>query len=98
MIKEVQSAIDSYEQGDCAKGSTYTDLLYMIPAHGVQAVMDSLPESWRREFEAWLVSNYDNEIPVEEFLVFGLSQEEENMKDVPIPLVRAWLRSDSRRK
>jgi hypothetical protein len=95
MMEEIRSIVDALEAGDSARGTVYTDLLYMTPAYGVQPIMDALPYTWRREFTAWLIENYDNESPVEDYLAFGLSADEEAVKDLPIPLVRNWLRSRS---
>ncbi|MEZ4364026.1 MAG: hypothetical protein R3B48_27885 [Kofleriaceae bacterium] len=90
--------MELYEQGLCAKGSAYTDLLYLIPTYGVQAIFDSLPRKWHEDFRWWLVRNYDNDCPPEDFAAYGLTEEEEKIKGDPILLVRAWLRGNASSK
>jgi hypothetical protein len=69
------------------------DFLYLTPIIGVEAVLDRLPDEWRRGFTAWLMENFDNDIPVEEYSSIGLSEEELNMKPDPIAVVKVWLRA-----
>lgn len=92
LINLINASIASFEAGNCARHSVYTDLLYLVPSVGVQQLIDNLPLEWRERFIDWLIEHYGNDVPVEEFLAIGLSEEELNMKPDPIELVREWLR------
>lgn len=92
MIAEVQELVDRYEDGTYTRNDLLNRILALSLAFPVDGIVDSLPERWKDEFLSWARRQFDNTIPLEEFVV--ISQGAPCSDDLePIRRIRDWFRS-----
>lgn len=90
MIEEVADILSSYDLGHETWTDAMNGLLFLAPAHRIADIIASLPEPWAREFVQWAKTKFDNDIPLDQFVLIEPMTSGRDLE--PIRLFREWIR------
>jgi hypothetical protein len=90
-MQAVDDLIAQYEQGDETKWGVLSGILFLSREHSTDDIIDSLPEPWREDFIGWARARYDNDKPLEAYIL--ISQGPTDDRDLRvITAIRDWFR------
>lgn len=94
MIDEIPELLEMWESGLFSKGDLLARLVGLVERHAIDDIVAELPPPWRDELVAYLRTNYDNDIPIEDFVWLSSSGAEPPGRRELIRTVRAWLQAN----
>jgi hypothetical protein len=97
VIDPVHDIIEAYDQGTYTHGDALNRILSLATQHPIEEIVASLPDPWRTDFLSWARRTFDNEIPLDEFVIIseGITTDEDLR---PIAIIREWFRREKGRQ
>jgi hypothetical protein len=94
-MQEIDELIAGYERGDETKAGVLSTILFLSRYHTIDDIIDSLPEPWKGEFISWARAGYDNEKPLDQFVLISEGPSDDRDLEV-ITAIREWFQRHPR--
>lgn len=92
MIDEISEILDAYECGTYTRRDMLNEILWLSLRYPVDSIISALPAAPRAEFLAWARETFDNDIPLEDFVIITQGTPADDDL-VPIARIREWFRT-----
>jgi hypothetical protein len=92
MIDDLTEILEGYNSGVYTRGGMLNQILSLSLFHPMDSIITALPDARRAEFIAWARETFDNDVPLEDFVIItqGTSSDDDL---VPIARIREWFRT-----
>lgn len=92
VIDDLTEILEGYDHGEMTRGGMLNQILSLSLTYPVERIIAALPDMRRAEFIAWARESFDNDVPLEDFVI--ITQGTPSDDDlVPIARIREWLRA-----
>ena len=93
---EIPELLACFEDGTYAEADVLFLLAKLTATEDVDAILEALPEGWRRRFATWIIGSYDNDERASDFMMLDSAVGEVSEKAVIIKRIRAWIATRKR--
>jgi hypothetical protein len=90
-INDIPEMLDEMRAGTLTFRDVSSLCLDLFEHHEVETVLAAFPEDLRDNLVADIVATFDNNIPVDEFLIFSSARGDHPAKLTIIDKIRSWL-------
>lgn len=96
MIEQINELIKEYDIGMYALDDVRSRILSLSLFYSIDDILSALPEPWRADFVTWARNHYDNDTPIDQFVIItqGMPRDDD-LK--PIAHIREWFRRHDER-
>jgi hypothetical protein len=92
VIDDLTEILEGYSSGMYTHGGMLNQILSLSLSHPMDSIITALPDGRRAEFIAWARETFDNDVPLEDFVI--ITQGTPSNDDlVPIARIREWFRT-----